>query len=344
MSGVLLTGATTPYGRALARGLLAEPGLCPVLAVGAESNEEAARLLPADPRLTYVRADLTRPRDLQTLLGGPARELGLRAVVHGAWHRRAADAGRKIRQLNVDSTRELLRLSEEHPTIDHFVFRSYADVYRIDPDEPVLIAEEHPLRLVGGMPQIERDRLEADVTVCMRMGMSRLSIAVLRFAELLAPASGSQLFDYLSSKVCFRPIGFDPMLSLLSIDDAVSAPLAALRSPRAVDGAAPRGGLGEGPRPTGIFNIVGRDVLPLSRAVELARRVSIPVPGPLLRPLYGLRQRAIHAEFRYDSNALRFHLSGVLDGRRARDVLGYVPRVPIDWEAIAQTAGASLRP
>ncbi|HRG96413.1 MAG TPA: hypothetical protein PLR99_09205 [Polyangiaceae bacterium] len=336
MSGVLLTGATTPFGRALVRGLLGEPRLCPVLAVGAESPEEAARLFPVDSRLTYARADLTRPRDLQTLLGGPARDLGLRAVVHGAWHRRAADSGRKIRQLNVDSTRELLRLSEEHPTIEHFVLRSYADVYRIDTEEPVLIAEEHPLRLVGGMPQIERDRLEADVTVCMRMGMSKVSIAVLRFAELLAPDSGSQLFDYLSSKVCFRPIGFDPMLSLLSIADAVSATLAALRPRRASDGEATREAC-----PSGIFNIVGRDVLPLSRAVELARRVSIPVPGPLLRPLYGLRQRAIHAEFRYDLNALRFHLSGVLDGRRAREVLGYAPRVPIDWEAIAQTAGAA---
>jgi UDP-glucose 4-epimerase len=187
---------------------------------------------------------------------------------------------------------------------------------------------------VGGMPQIERDRLEADVTVCMRMGMSKVSIAVLRFAELLAPDSGSQLFDYLSSKVCFRPIGFDPMLSLLSIDDAVSATLAALRPRRAADGA-------HEANPSGIFNIVGHDVLPLSRAVELARRVPIPVPGPLLRPLYALRQRAIHAEFRYDLNALRFHLSGVLDGRRAREVLGYAPRVPIDWEAIAQTAGAA---
>lgn len=333
MTGVLLTGATTPFGRALARGILAESARGSLLAVGAETPEAAARLLPVDPRLTYARIDLTRPRDLQTLLRGPARELGLRAVVHGAWHRRVADSGRKIRQLNVDSTRELLRLSEEHPTLEHFVLCSYADVYRIDTEEPMLLAEEHPLRLVGGMPQVERDRLEADVTVCMRMGMSKLTIAVLRFAELLAPDSGSQLFDYLSSKVCLRPIGFDPMLSVLSIDDAVSATLAALR-PRPTDA-------GPAVRPTGIFNVVGCDVLPLSRAVALARRVSIPVPGPLLRPLYNLRQRTTHAEFRYDMNALRFHLSGVLDGRRARDVLGYTPRVPIDWEAIAQTAGAA---
>ena len=94
------------------------------------------------------------------------------------------------------------------------LLRSYTEVYRIDSDEPVLLAEEHPLRLVEGMRQAERDRLEADVTVCMRMGMTKLSIAVLRLAEVPAPDSGSQLFDYLSSKVCFRPIGFDPMLKM----------------------------------------------------------------------------------------------------------------------------------
>jgi hypothetical protein len=30
-------------------------------------------------------------------------------------------------------------------------------------------------------------------------------------------------------------------------------------------------------------------------------------------------------------NRRRFHYSGVLDGRRAREVLGYVPSVPVDW-------------
>jgi UDP-glucose 4-epimerase len=269
-------------------------------------------------------------------MGGLARDLGITAVVHGAWHRRAGDAGRRIRQLNVDSTRELLRLAEDHPTVRRFVLRSYAEIYRIEADEPVLITEDHPLRLSSRMPQVQRDRLESDVLVCMRMGMSRLSIAVLRFAEILAPDSGSQLFDYLSSRVCFRPIGFDPMISLLTIDDAVRATVAALR-PAAEGGDAPQG----------IFNIAGKDVLPLSRAIALCHRVSFPVPGPFLGPLYGLRALALRADFRYDLNALRFRMSGVLDGRRARAALGYEPRTPIDWEAIASQASAErlgLRP
>lgn len=326
MKGVLLTGATTPFGRALAQALVADESFGQILAAGIE---EGAPGLPQHARLTYRRVDLTRARDIQTLLRGPARELGVEAVIHGAWHRHARnarDAGPKIRKLNVDSTREIVRLAEEHPTIQHFVLRSYADIYRIDSDEPVLIDEEHPLRLAADMPQILRDHLEADVTVCMRMGMSRLAITVLRFAEIVAPSSGSQLFDYLSSRVCFRPLGFDPMLCLLTIEDAVHATLAALRR-----------------RAPGIFNIPGKDILPVSRAVSLARRACVPVPGPLLAPLYGLRSRAIHTDFRYDMNHFRFHLSGVLDGRRAAEVLGFSPSVALDWEAIARLATVERR-
>ena len=39
----------------------------------------------------------------------------------------------------------------------------------------------------------------------------------------LVAQSGSQLHDYLQSRVCLRPMGFDPMLNVLSVDDAVRA-------------------------------------------------------------------------------------------------------------------------
>jgi UDP-glucose 4-epimerase len=134
-----------------------------------------------------------------------------------------------------------------------------------------------------------------------------------------APDSGSQLFYYLSSRICLHPLGFDPMLCLLSMDDAVRATVAALTK-----------------RAQGIFNIPGKDVLPLSEVIALSGRRSVPVPEALLGPLYALRARAIHTDFRYDLNRLRFHQSGVLDGTRAKEVLGYEPRAGIDWERIGR--------
>jgi UDP-glucose 4-epimerase len=316
VSGVLVTGATTPFGRALVDSLLAQPQGGHVLAVGIEVPERAG--FPTAERLTYLQVDLTRPRSIRQLLFGPARDLGIHAIVHGPLHRRVMPAGPKAEGMNVGSTRELLRLAERHPTIRRFVMRSHAGVYRVDADQPSIIGEEQPLQLATRMPQALRDRLEADVTVCMRMGMSPLHIVVLRFAEILAPDCGSQLFDYLRSRVCFRPLGFDPMVHVMTIDDAVRATVLALGCPK-----------------QGIFNVGGKDVLPLSLVIARAGRTEIPVPGPLLAPLYGLRSRVIHSDFRYDLNRLRFHWSGVLDGRRARDELGYEPQKPVEWGAIS---------
>lgn len=71
------------------------------------------------------------------------------------------------------------------------------------------------------------------------------------------------------------------------------------------------------------------DTLPLSSLSALAGRHDVPVPGPLLAPLYRLRTRTVGFEFRYDLNARRFHTRGILDGSRALAALGYRPRHPV---------------
>lgn len=313
MKGVLVTSATTPLGRALVQTLLADPSVERVLALGCDDRAWAFPHI-ASSALIYRQVDLTRSRELHDLLFGLARDLEIEVVVHSALHRNARDEGRATRELNVAVTRQLLRFADGHPCIRHLVFRSTGSVYRIDPKRAVLLTEEHPLELSPAAPQSVRDRVEADLTVCTRMGMLSCSVALLRCAEILAANVGSQLFDYLQSRLCFRPIGFDPMLNVLSLEDATRALTLAVRSTA-----------------TGVFNIPGADTLPLSRAIELWGRVGIPLPGPLLSPLYRARASAFSMEFRYDMNHRRFHFSAVLDGTRARAQLGFEPRSPIAW-------------
>jgi UDP-glucose 4-epimerase len=315
MSRVLVTGATTPVGRALVEALLAAPDVEHVLAVGGQPR---AHTLAANERLSYVHTDLTRPRSVRELLFGEARELGVEVVVHTALHRSARDEGRRMHRLNVESTRELLHLAERHPTIRRFVYRSYAEVYRVEGDQPSILDEEHPLDFRRNAPQRVRDRIEADVMVCTRMGLARLQIAVLREAEILAADSGSPLWDWLRAPICFRPLGYDPMVQLLSIPDAVRATVLAVKA-----GA------------QGVLNIAGADVLPLSALVRAAGRRGAAVPGPLLHPLYELRAWAREGELRYDLVRSRFHASAILDGRRAERMLGYQPQQRIDWAEVA---------
>jgi UDP-glucose 4-epimerase len=306
---VLVTGASTPLGRALVAALLADPRVDVVLAVG--------RGMAAHPKLTQEDVDLTRSRHLRRLLFGPAKELAIDAVAHVAISPTA-------RHVDVDATRELLYLAERHPTLRRFVHRSFSEIYRIRPEGGGIIGEGHPLDL--SLPRGVRNGAEADLTVCTRMGMApSLSIAVLRLAELFAPGCGSQLYDYLSSKVCFRPLGFDPMIQLISLEDAVRALVLALFSDA-----------------QGVFNIPGADVLPLSQVIALAGRRGVAVPGPLLGPLYGARSLVRGTEFRYESNRFRFHYSGVLDGRRAERVLGYTPSHRIRWNELEATRAALI--
>ena len=319
---VLVTGATAPLGEAVVRGLLADPAVTHVIAVGLDP---APVLLPPTARLAYRSVDLTRERAVHDLLFGAAREGGVDAIVHGPLHRRAIDRGRRVHAQNVDTTRALLAGAERHPTIRRFVYLGSADVYALHADQPGRLDEDAPLEFDPGAPQWLRDRVEADLTVCARRAGSALTIAVLRCAEVLAPGTGSQLWDYLQSRVCLRPLGFDPMINLLSEDDYVRAIRCALHAPHG-----------------GVYNIAGADTAPLSQIVARWGRIGVAVPGPFLAPLYRLRTLAVGFEFRYRHNARRFHFGGVVDGRRAEDELGYTPRAPIRWPR-PQHGGSSAR-
>lgn len=313
MSAYLVTGATTPIGCRIVKSLLERGTESIVLAVGLEPRPASFDEFGVS-RLQYHRVDLTRARALHDLVFGPARELGVDVVIHTALHRRIHDRGGRIHALNVGVTRELLALAERQSQIRRFVFRSHASVYRVDPTHTTLLGEDDPLDLSPRLPLVLRDRVEADLTVCARMGMSRLAIAVLRCAEIVAPDVGSQFHDYLSSRTCLRPLGFDPMLNLLSVEDAARAVALAADIDE-----------------SGIFNVDGADTLPLSLAIRRAGRFGLALPGPLLAPLYGVRASALGMEFSYDVNHRAFHFSSVLDASRAREVLHYEPKHPIRW-------------
>ena len=304
---VMITGATTPFGLALVRRLLDEDHR--VLAVGLEEHYPWLH-----KNLSYHRCDLTHGRAVRKLLYGPAKTHRARVLVHAALHRRASECGRRVHRLNVGATRLLLSLSQGHPTLDRFVFQSNAAVYKVSARVPDVIAEDQPLNLDGKRPQWISDRVEADVAVCGRMGISTQRITVLRCAEMYGPELGSQLWDYLRSRYCLRPAGYDPMINLLSIDDAVAAFTTAIK--REV---------------RGVFNITGYDTLPLSRLIKLAQCKDISLPGPLLGPLYRLRSAVRHTDFSYELNRWRFHFNGILCGRRARAELDYTPEHPLLW-------------
>lgn len=306
---VMVTGATTPLGLQLVAELAADPDVHAVLALGVEDEPP-----PLPQGVRYERTDLARARHVRRLLSGPVRELEIDTIVHTALHRSATDEGRRIHKLNVESTRLLMRLASAAPGIRRFVYRSDACVYRVRVTAPQVLREDHPLELAPDAPQWVRDRVEGDVVACTWMGLADLRVIVLRCSEILTPGMGSQLLDWLRGRVCVRPLGFDPMLNILSMADACRAVRLAIHSDE-----------------QGVLNITGADTLPLSQMAALCGKPCVTLPGPAVGAVYGLRARTNGGQFRYDMNRNRFHFGGVLDGSRAGDVLGYAPHHPISW-------------
>lgn len=288
------------------------PEVHSVIAVHQAGEPESEHQVPG---VHYVSADLTRRRDVQNLLQGIVSAANVDTILHMSLHSDARDRGQRVFRLNVESTRHLLSVAEEVPHIKRFVLRSFHDVYRVEHDSPLLFDENQPLELSARTPQAARNHAEADLMVCARMAVSRLQIAVLRCADVLAAGVSSQLYDYLSSKVCLRPLGYDPMVNVVSLSDAERAlRLAALSDA------------------TGTFNIPGKDSLPLSELIHRARRIDLALPGPILTPLYLLRARATGFRFHYETDRLRFHHGCILDGSAARERLHYTPLVSVSFE------------
>jgi UDP-glucose 4-epimerase len=311
---VLVTGASTPAGRAVVQRLADDPRVERILAVQ-PPKEQPLELNGARAKVVALEADLTHARSIRSLLFGPALEHRCDVVLHLAAHRAACDEGGKVHALNVEATRQLLELSERHPSIRRFVLRSYAEVYRVRPFDATIVAEDHPLELSPHAPQWTRDRVEADLLACALLGVSRMQIAILRCADCPAPETGSQLWDYTRSHVCLVPLGFDPMVNLISVEDLADALQLATLSDA-----------------TGVFNVPGSDTHPLSVAIERAGRVRVPLPELVLPLLYRWRAAVRGNDFRYDQNHLRFRFSGVLEGERVGERLGYRPHHPVSWD------------
>jgi UDP-glucose 4-epimerase len=310
---VLVTGAASPLGQQLVRSLLADTRVRHVLAVDKVPSDQALPFAHSS-RLTYLSVDLRRARKVRQLLFGPARDLDIEVVVHLSEHSDGYGTGRSVYAQNVEALRSILELSDRHPSIRRLIVKSHAVVYKVSLDLPVQVTEDHPLNLSPKAPQYVRDRVEADLTACARMGLIDCEIVVLRCAEAMASGYGSQLHDYLTGPVVFRTMGFDPMVNMAHPHDIVGALELATH------------GSGEG-----VFNIPGYDTLPLSEAARLVDAPVVPMPSSLIRPLYQMRHLMTGSQFSYGINRQQMHLGLVLDGKRADTVLGYRPSHPVEW-------------
>ena len=315
---VMITGASTHPGGALIKHLRQDPSIGSILVVDHPLVDQQANGPDELEKVVRVSVDLTRARDIRNLLNGIVSDLHIDTIIHLAHHRGEPKNQVKRRKLNVEGTRELINGAENHPTISKFILKSWMEIYALHSYLPNIIDEHHPLNFSSKSPAWIQERLEADQVAVDRIGSTKLKMVVLRCSDCLCAHAGSQLFNFLKSPVCFRPMGFDPMVNVLSLQDLLEAIKLAVLSNK-----------------KGVYTIPGLDTLPLSQVIKKVNRKSVPIPGPIIYGFDHLMDSLKMGGFSYNLNYRRFHFSGVLNGGNAAKNLGYCPQHPIDWDALA---------
>jgi UDP-glucose 4-epimerase len=294
------------------------------MVAGALAGQAGVRVVgvdraPAEPSLPGidVRISNLRGQALLELL----REVAPDVVVHLAQfgEERAAPGREAAVRGNVIATMELLGACAA-AGVRRVVLRSSTLVYGARHDLPALIVEAAPLRMPArsGLTRdyVEIERFAAD------FGLKRpdLSIVALRCAGLAGGGVSSPLSRYLGQPAPRTLLGFDPRIQVLHpADAAVAFALAAL-----ADGV------------SGAFNIAAEGPLTLTKAILLAGRRPLPLPGPLFGAAGLLGGGAgLTGELPFDTDFLRY--SCVADMGRAREELGWLSQHSAD-EALRELA------
>jgi len=298
---VLVTGVSRHLGGRLAALLADDPSIERIIGV---DTVPPPRRLPLG-RTEFVRADIRNPliaKVIATAAVDTVVHLNITAVP------RAAGGRASMKEMNVIGTMQLLAACQKSASVRQLVVKSSTAVYGSSSRDPALFTEEMEPR---SLPRSGYAKDSVEVEGYVR-GFARrrpdVSVAVLRFTDVIGPGADSLLLRYLRLPVVPTVLGFDPRVQLLHADDALAVLRLATKSGR-----------------PGTVNVGGGGVLLLSQMVRRAGRVPVPVPAPVVYVAGGLVRRAGLLDFsREQLSFLEF--GRVVDTTRLRTEFGYTPR------------------
>ncbi|MFC7326396.1 NAD-dependent epimerase/dehydratase family protein [Marinactinospora rubrisoli] len=297
---ILVTGVSRQLGARVLTALQAAPGVERVIGVDSavpRSGLGGARFVRADPRDAGV-AEVIEESGADTVL-----HMGLVASPPNA------DLPEAMRENHVLGAMQVLAGCQRSATVRRLVVRSTAAVYGERPYDPEPCTEDAP----DPMPRFRRAGFARDAAEVERhvRGLERrrpdLSVAVLRFANLIGPSVRTPLTSYFGLKIVPTVMGYDPRMQFIHEDDGVEV--------------VRRMALDRGVR--GVFNVAAPGAMPLSQCLRRAGRPEMPVPARGLSLVGSLARRA---KLDYSPHQLRALCYGrVLDVEKLRRALDWSP-------------------
>ena len=216
-----------------------------------------------DERVRFHRVDLSEP-DAGSQLAHVLRQERVEALVHCAFRREPTPDLEMDHEVETIGSLHVMNACAA-AKVHRLVVASSTMLYGPRADNPNFLTEAHPLR---GHPDAHavanRIEVEALLADCARR-TPELEVTVLRSCWVLGPSFDDRVCRYLSLPVVPRLLGYDPLLQFVHEDDYLNAfERAALESH------------------PGVFNVVGRGVLPLATLLRLGDKRPLALPSRLL--------------------------------------------------------------
>ncbi|MDG2050883.1 MAG: NAD-dependent epimerase/dehydratase family protein [Myxococcota bacterium] len=238
------------------------------------------RLLSRDPAAKIMGLDLSRPLRLAGKIDFHALDLtsptadvvlaerlaaeGVEVLVHLAF--------RSSPTPDIEEDHELETIGSLHvmnavaaAKLPRLVVSSSTMLYGARPDNPNYLSESHALR---GHPdahcvqnRVEVENLLADWSA----RNAETEVTILRSGWVVGPSRSNYISRFFEAPVIPTVLGFDPLLQLLHEDDLLDVYEESILHSH-----------------PGIWNVVGREALPLSTLVALAGKRRLALPSPLL--------------------------------------------------------------
>ena len=262
---ILVTGVARWWGALVVQRLVEDPDVAEVIGIDIR-----------EPRYDLGRADYLKLDIRHSLIGKLVRAVGIDTVVHT--HTRVdsfdMDPGR-AHEMNVIGTLNLLAgCAGADSPVRRFVLKSSGHVYGSRYDLPTGMREDHRLDS-NSKHQFVRDIVEVESYVSdFAVRNPNINMLVLRFGNSLNPQEPQPLARYLDLEVVPTVAGYDPSIQLVHRDDCIEATVLATK----------RG-------PSGAYNIAPAGAEPLSRLLDRAGKMHLPLLPPVGIELAALAMR-----------------------------------------------------
>ncbi|MBC7473056.1 MAG: NAD-dependent epimerase/dehydratase family protein [Candidatus Sericytochromatia bacterium] len=304
---VLVTGATEGFGLLLTKKLSTNPQIKQIIALKSSETDYSSND-DANGKLEFATAKNLRPRALEDVF---KKNPDIDVVVHLAYSDKPQknENGKLIHETNVFGTMRLLDLCDKYG-VKKFVYKSPSSIYGANPDNPVLIKEDFPLR--GNRTyQALRDKIEADVLCQMHIREGKdPKIVIFRFCGILGENIRSPLNTLFSQPFIPTIFGFDPMFQVIHEDDVVEAMMLSILDREVY----------------GIFNAAGKYTQPVSDVIRRLGRIPLPISSLALdllyKPYFMLKRE--HT-FPFDINFWKYPFA--VDTSKAKEILGFKAKI-----------------